>query len=167
MTPTPSPHARLGAWHILFRALAGLGGLEIIALALSLVQRPDGVGILGQGLVLRIWLGLVVGLMLLLFGGFIDWRLRGHVTGRVMILMALGVVAMQYDYSSGMVGAALAADAVILYSAGLAVPSLGYLMLTFPTGRIYPPGWRRAVIAASIIKFGGVLLEILASPGRI
>src|SRR5205085_8524217 len=46
-------------------------------------------------------------------------------------------------------------------------PALGYLMLTFPTGRVYPAGWTRAVTAAGIIKFAGVLLEILATPGRI
>src|SRR6185369_12622960 len=122
---------------------------------------------IGQGLVLRLWLGLVVGPMLLLFGSLIVWRFPGHLTGRLMILISLGAVAMQFYFDPASRTATLAAGAVILLTAGLVGPSLGYWMMTFPTGRLYPPAWRRPVVAAGLIKFAGVLLEILATPGRI
>ena len=141
--------------------------LEIIALVVSLAAYPNETGIIGQGLVLRAWLGLVVGPMLLLFGSLIAWRMPGHPTGRLMILIAMGAVAMQFRFDPTARGADLAAEAVILFNGGLIGPSLGYLMLTFPTGRVYPAGWTRAVIAAGVIKFAGVVLEILATPGRI
>ena len=66
--------------------------LEIIALIVSLAAYPNETGIIGQGLLLRVWLGLVVGPMLLLFGSLIAWRMPGHTTGRLMILIALGAV---------------------------------------------------------------------------
>jgi hypothetical protein len=44
---------------------------------------------------------------------------------------------------------------------------LAYVMLTFPTGRVYPPGWGRWFAVGGVVKFIGTLLEILATPGKI
>src|SRR5258705_11789012 len=86
--PAARPRPMLGPWDILFRILHGLGVLEIISLAVALAAHPNETGIIGQGLVLRAWLGLVVGPMMLLFGSLIAWRLPGHATGRLMILLS-------------------------------------------------------------------------------
>jgi signal transduction histidine kinase len=40
-------------------------------------------------------------------------------------------------------------------------------MLTFPSGKVYPPRWAPIVVLVAILKFIGAMLEILASPGRI
>src|SRR5258706_14437274 len=66
--PMTRPQQTLGPWDILFRVLTGLGVLEIIALVVSMATHPDGTGLAGQGLILRAWLGLMVGPMMLLFG---------------------------------------------------------------------------------------------------
>lgn len=153
---------------ILFRALAIVGVLEIIALVATLLADPGAPGLIGQSLFLRIWFGLIMAPMILLVGALGVWRAPANPVGRFLILIALGGVAAQFNVELGApIPTALAVEAIILLNAGLVGPSLGYLMLTFPTGRVYPPGWTRTVILAAIVKFIGVLLEILASPDKI
>jgi signal transduction histidine kinase len=164
----PMQPARVGLLDIVFRALAIVGVLEIAALAATLIAHPNASGLIGQGLFLRIWFGLIIAPAILLVGALGVWRMPGNAVGRFLILMALGGVAAQFDIDLGApIPTALAVEAIVLFNASLVGPSLGYLMLTFPTGRVYPPHWTRAVILAAIVKFIGAMLEILASPGRI
>jgi signal transduction histidine kinase len=164
----PVAPIRLSLLDYLFRALAIVGVLEIAALAATLIAHPDAPGLIGQGLVIRIWFGLVVAPAILLVGALGVWRMPGNAVGRFLILIALGGIGAQFNFDLGApLPSALAVESIILFNAGLVGPSLGYLMLTFPTGRVYPAHWSRAVILAAIVKFFGALLEILASPGKI
>ncbi len=168
LPPLQMQPARVGLLDMAFRALAVVGVLELVALAAALIAHPHAPGVIGQGLFLRIWFGLIVAPAILLVGGLIVWRMPGNVVGRFLILIALGAIGAQFDFDLGTpIPSALAVESVILFNGGLVGPSLGYLMLTFPTGRVYPPGWTRAVILVAIVKFIGVLLEILASPEKI
>jgi len=163
-----SPSVRLNAWDIVFRALSLAGALEIVGLAINLVALPHAPGLIGQGLLIRLWAGFVVSPLLLLAGALIVWRAPGNPCGRFMIIIAVGAIGMQFNVEwGGPVLTAWMTAAMILTVTGLVGPSLGYLMLTFPTGRIYPPAWTRPIIAAGTVKIVGVILEILATPGRI
>lgn len=151
-----------------FRLLAAGGVVAIAGLAATLWAHPTGRGLIGQGLFLRIWFGLVIAPAILLVGTLGVWRMPGNLIGRWLVLIALGGVAAQFEVDLGAPGpTALAVEAIILLNAGLIGPALAYLMLTFPTGRVFPPQWKRWVILAALIKLLGVLLEILATPGRI
>jgi signal transduction histidine kinase len=160
--------ARVGLLNMAFRVLAMLGVPEIGAFAVNLATHPDGLGIAGQGFFIRFVLGLLVTPTMLMAGALIVWRAPGNIVGRFLILMALGGVAAQFDLAP--VGPALAAwliNLLILYGAGVVAPSMGYLMLTFPDGQVYPPRLARMVILVAVVKFIGAGLEIMASPGKI
>jgi len=158
----------VGPLDIVFRGLAIVGMVEAITLIVTLIADPSAPGLIGQGLFLRIWFGLIVAPAILLVGALGVWRAPGNAVGRFLVLIALGGIGAQFDIDLGApIPTALAVEAIVLFNAGLVGPSLGYLMLTFPTGRVYPPHWRRVVIVVAVVKFVGVLLEILASPGQI
>jgi signal transduction histidine kinase len=160
--------ARLSRWDLVFRGLAALAVGEIATLALNLMATPQGQGLIGQGLFARLWLGLIVSPLLLFFGGLILFRAPGNVSGRFLILVALGAVGMQFDFDwAPPAAAALAAIALELLAAGVVGPCLAYFMLTFPTGRAYPPAWGRWFVVAGVVKFIGAFFEILATPGKI
>lgn len=158
----------VGLADLVFRILAILGPVAIAALAVNLLADPAAPGLIGQGLLLRIWIGLIVAPVILLVGALGVWRRPGNRVGRLLVLIALGAIAAEYDIDLGApIPTALAVELVVLLNAGLVGPSLAYLMLVFPTGQVYPPRWTPIVIVAALLKFSGVLLEILATPGRI
>ncbi len=160
--------ARLGSWDLLFRAVAVLATLETAGLVVNLIATPSGQGLIGQGLFPRVWLGLIVGPGILLFGGLIMFRAPGKLTGRFLILVAMAAVGTQFDFNWEPLGvSALAAIGLELFAAGVAGPCLAYVMLTFPTGRVYPPAWARWFIVAGVVKFIGAFFEILATPAKI
>ena len=160
--------ARLDPLDSLFRVLAFLGALAIVALVLNLLAQPTALGLVGQNLFIRLWFGLFIAPAILLVGALGVWRMPGNVVGRFLILIALGGVAAQFHVDLGApVPTALAVESIILFNAGLVGPALAYLMLTFPTGRVHPPRWARAVPVVAGLKFIGVALEILATPGKI
>lgn len=151
-----------------FRGLALLGVLELGALAVNLALYPSGPGIAGQGLALRLILGLLIAPAVLLVGMLVVWRVPGNVVGRFLILIALGGLGVQFNLEA--VEPRLAAwlgNLFIIFGAGIVIPSLGYLTLTFPDGHVYPPRLAPLVVLAAVVKFAGTTLEVLASPGRI
>ncbi len=151
-----------------FRALTLLGVLELGALAVNLAARPYEPGILGQGYFIRLALGLVVAPTALMVGALVVWRVPGNAVGPLMILGALNASAAQFNLAAVEPGvAALLINLVILYGAGVAAPSIGYLMLTFPDGHVYPRRLARVLFPLAVVKFLGAGLEILASPGKI
>lgn len=152
----------------MFRALVIVGVLELVVFVATLIAHPNAPGLIGQGLFLRIWFGLIIAPAILLVGALGVWRMPGNAVGRFLILFALGGVAAQFHVDLGApVATALAVEAIIVLNAGLVGPSLAFLMLTFPTGRVHPPRWARVVMVAAGLKFIGVVLEVLATPGKI
>lgn len=169
--PRPSflrQRARVSPLDMIFRALTFVGVLEIVALTATLIGHFSAPGLIGQGLFFRLWIGLLIGPAILLVGGLIVWRVPGNITGRFLVLIALGAIGAQFDFDLGApIPSALVMEAFILFNTGLVAPCLGFLMMTFPTGRIYPPQLTRVVIIVVIVKFTGTLLEILSSPGKV
>jgi hypothetical protein len=79
--------------------------------------------LIGQGLFPRIWLGLIIGPLLLLLGGLILFRAPGNLTGRFLILVAMGAGGMQFDFSwEPQALSALAAVALELLATGVVAP---------------------------------------------
>src|SRR5919204_3793459 len=91
------PHStRLTALVYCFRALAILTALLTLAVALNIVTHPDGLGAVGQGLIARIFLGLLTGPTLLLFGALLLWRVPRNLIGRLLILCSIPVIGVQF-----------------------------------------------------------------------
>ncbi|MCC7165539.1 MAG: sensor histidine kinase [Anaerolineae bacterium] len=150
---------------LIFRALAVLAFIEIGALVLDIAMHPNAPGIVGLGLGLRIFMGLVTGPLTILLSALLLWRVPGNRVARFLLLLGILQVGSQFSFEWGdatLSGLALAL--LILFAGGIAAPSIGYLMLNFPTGQIYPPQWLRVVLVLAIVKFLGVVLELVASP---
>jgi signal transduction histidine kinase len=166
--PDKKPARAAGRLDLAFRGLALLGVLALGALAADLALYPNGPGIAGQGLALRLILGLLIAPAVLLVGMLVVWRVPGNAVGRFLILIALGGLGGQFNLDA--VEPRLAAwlgNLFIIFGAGIVIPSLGYLMLTFPDGHVHPPRLAPLVVVAAVVKAVGVALEVLASPGRI
>lgn len=103
----------------------------------------------------------------LLVSALIIWRVPGNNVGRYLVLLGLGSLGWQYSYQFDPVQVGILAKTLFyIFWFGLAFPALIYLMLSFPTGHIYPPDWARWVLLLGIVKFVGVVLEIGAlKPG--
>ena len=152
----------------IFRALAMLSVVEVGGLAYDIVLHPDAPGILSQGLLPRIVLGLIAGPSIILFSSLLLWRAPRNVVGQILLLLGVAEVSSQFAFNFGSpVVSALAFELFILFVMGIAAPSIAYLLLTFPTGMMYPPRWASWIKVAIAIKFLGVVLEILASQNNI
>lgn len=103
----------------------------------------------------------------LLVSALIIWRAPGNNVGRYLLLLGLGSLGWQFSYSVGSPQFSILLKALFyLYWFGLAFPSIIYLMLSFPTGHIFPTSWMPWVILFAVIKFVGVALELATlSPG--
>ena len=152
----------------IFRALLLLSTVEVGALAYDLAIHPDAPGILSQGLLPRIILGLIAGPSIILFGALLLWRAPRNVVGRVLLLLGVAEVGAQFAFDFGSsVLSALIFEIFILFAMGVVAPSVAYLLLRFPTGTPFPSRWARWVNVAVIVKFFGVALEILASQNQV
>lgn len=164
---TRGESVRLAPLDYIFRGLAILGLLEVGALAYNIATHPDAPGILGQGLLPRIVVGLITGISVILFGALLLWRVPGNIVGRFLLLLGIVEVGAQFVFDFGSpVVSALIFELFILCVGGIVAPSVGYLLLHFPTGTIYPPRWARGVMIAAILKFVGVALELMSTPSR-
>ena len=158
---------RLTPLDFAFRALAILSVFEIGALASNITTYPNATGLIGQGLLPRIILGLFAGPSMILFSALLLWRAPRNVVGRFLLLLGTIEVGAQFVFDFSSPVAAVVFDLFILYAAGIGIPSAGYLLLHFPTGMPYPPRWARGMMFAAVLKFVGVALEIMASSSRI
>ncbi|MCW5854066.1 MAG: hypothetical protein KIT87_28625, partial [Anaerolineae bacterium] len=159
---------RLDAFDHLFRALALFGLLEWAGVLWNVLTHPATVGIAGQSYGVRLFMTLAVGPGILGGGALLVWRVPRHVVGRYLILVGLTIIAAQYDfYLATPTLSVLALELFLLVGTGLALPSLIYLMLHFPSGQVYPPRFAPWVTAYAMIKAIGVMLEIMASTRRL
>jgi signal transduction histidine kinase len=160
------PHG-LAPLDYVFRALVVLSAGEVGALAYNLATHPDTPGIVNQGLLPRVILGLIAGPSIILFSALLLWRAPRNVAGGFLLLIGMAEVGAQFvfDFGSPPVSV-LMADLFLLFGAGIGAPSVGYLLLNFPTGKIYPLNWARRMKVVAVIKFLGVGLELMATPTR-
>lgn len=99
---------------------------------------------------------------LILVSALIIWRAPGNNVGRYLLLIAIGSLGWQFSYSVGTLQFSLILKGLFyLYWFGFAFPSIFYLMVSFPTGQIFPPSWKPWVILFAVVKFVGVALELL------
>lgn len=165
---TPSDSDRLARWTWLFRALAVFAVLEVGALAYNIAATPTAPGIVNQGLLPRIVLGLVAGPSIILFAALLLWRAPQNPAGGFLLILGMTEVGAQFVFELGSpVHSALLFELFILLASGVGAPCVGLLLLTFPTGTVYPPRWVPWVKGAAVIKFVGVALEIVSSPGPV
>ena len=165
---TPGDSNRLARWTWLFRALTVFAVLEIGALAYNIAATPDAPGIVNQGLLPRIVLGLIVGPSIILFAALLLWRAPRNPAGGFLLILGMTEVGAQFVFDLGLpVHSALLFELFILLASGVGAPCVGLLLLTFPTGTIYPSHWAPWVKGAAIVKFMGVALEIVSSPGPV
>jgi hypothetical protein len=154
----PPARARLTPAEYFFRALAILSFvLYAIAIYDNLLHGfTTGVGNNGN----RFYALFVLTPSVLLAAALIVWRTPGNSVGRYLLLIGLGALGWQFSYDVGPPQLSLVLKILFLiFWYGLAFPSLIYLMLSFPTGRVYPPRWARWVLVFAIVKFVGVVLE--------
>ena len=167
-TRAPAAPTRRRPLDYAFLVLAVLSIVEIGALVYNLATYPNVPGIVGQGLLPRIILGLIAGPSMVFFSMLLRWRAPRNAVSLYLLLLGMSEIGAQFvfDFGSPYVSA-LILDLFVLFAGGLGAPSAAYLMLHFPTGTIYPPRWKRWVVIAAILKLVGVALEIMASPSRI
>ncbi|MCI0396200.1 MAG: sensor histidine kinase, partial [Chloroflexi bacterium] len=96
------------------------------------------------------------------------WRVPGNVVGGFLVVLSIFIIGAQFSYELGSPYlSGLAFELFLIGAAGVAAPSLAYFMLTFPTGRVYPPRLAPWVKIYALVKFAGAILEIMASSTRI
>lgn len=152
----------------LFRGLAILSVAEVGALACDLARHPDAPGIISQGLLPRIIVGLIAGPSVIGFSALLLWRAPRHVIGRVLLLAGVAEIGLQFAFEFGSpVLSAVTFEVLILFLTGIVAPSFAYLLCTFPTGTVFPPRWAGWIKGAMVIKVLGGAIEILASQNQV
>ncbi len=165
---TIQPSRRLVPLDYIFRALAILSVVELGALVYDIALHPDAPGILNQGLIPRVVLGLIAGPSMIAFSALLLWRAPKNVIGRVLLLAGIAEVGMQFAFDLGSpLLSALAFELVILFLAGVVAPSVAYLLFNFPTGTFYPPRWATWVKSVLVVKSLGVVLDLLANQHQV
>lgn len=172
--PSILPHSaiappRLGVLDCVFRALVVWGGLEFALLIFDLASRPNTSGIAGQDFFVRVFLGLLIAPTLLLVASLLLWRLPGNVVPRFLVLLSLEAMTGQltFNLASPSISTVLFVFLFIIPATGFVAPSLGYLMMHFPDGQVYPPQLASKLKWIAIVKFLGVIFEVMASPAQV
>ena len=174
MIAQPSPKAEpegdtvrpaLGTY--LLRALLVLSLLYYAVLMLDLVLHPLAPNI-DETLADR-FLEAITGTGVIIVGAFIMRRVPGNRIGPLLILYGVGVAgyATRKDLGSSQL-TSIAHLFWEFYYGGVALPALIVLLLSFPTGRIYPR-WAARWITPYILLMliGGTLLLMSQSPGGV
>lgn len=170
MPRTESPHTRLTVWDTFFRALALASTLLFVALAWDLLAHPDAPQFSTPPSPL--WYHAFFGFVLLplwwLVSALILWRAPGNLVGRFLLLMLIGALGWQFTFGIGTPEfASVAFELFLFYWGAIGFPSLVYLLMVFPDGRLFPPRWRSWALLFALLKVLGTLLEIMSiQPGR-
>jgi hypothetical protein len=115
------------------------------------------------------YLEALIGTGVIIVGAFIWRRVPGNRIGPLLILYGVGVAG--YTTRADLGSPQLTSMAHIIwevYYGGVAIPALIVLLLSFPTGRIYPR-WAARLIAPYILLMliGGVLLLMSQNSGSV
>jgi len=161
--------ARLNAWDYIFRALALASMLLFVALAWDLLAHPDAptFSTPPSPLWYHALFGFVVAPLWLFISGLILWRAPGNLVGRFLLLIMLGTLGWQFTFGIGSPEfGSVAFELFAFYWGAIGLPSLVYLLMVFPDGRLFPARWRLWVLLFAMAKVLGTLLELLSiEPG--
>lgn len=148
-------------WDLAFRALV-LASIVLYVLAVYDNLVHSFISVSSYSLSLHLIALFVLTPSVLVASALIIWRVPGNNVGAFLLLLGLGSLGWQFSYKIGIPDFALLLKILFyLFWFGIAFPSLIYLMLSFPTGKVYPPSWKPWVITFAAVKFIGVALELL------
>jgi signal transduction histidine kinase len=169
MPGTESRSARLTVWDTFFRALALASTLLFVALAWDLLAHPDAptFGTPPSPLWYRAFFGFVILPLWWIVSVLILWRAPGNLVGRFLLLMLIGALGWQFTFGIGSPEfSSVAFELFLFYWGAIGFPSLVYLLMVFPDGKLHPPRWRKWVILFAFAKVLGTLLETMSiQPG--
>jgi signal transduction histidine kinase len=165
MPRTESPPARLTVWDYFFRALVVLSLLLFVALAWDLLAHPDAVTFSTPPSPL--WYHAVFGFVILplwwLVSVLILWRAPGNLVGRFLLLMMIGALGWQFTFDIGSPEFASTVFLLFLFYWGaIGFPSLVYLLMVFPDGKLFPSRWHPWVLLFAFAKVLGAILELMS-----
>ena len=168
MPRAESRSARLTVWDTFFRALALVSTLLFVALAWDLLAHPDAPTF---GTPSPLWYHAVFGFVILplwwIVSALILWHAPGNFVGRFLFLMMIGALGWQFTFGIGTpVVSSVYFEIFLFYWGAIGFPSLVYLLMVFPDGKIFPPRWRLWVLLFASAKVLGAILEVMSiQPG--
>jgi len=158
-----SAHTTIG--NLFLRVLVVLSLVYYAALMLDLLLHPLAINI--DETIADRYLEALTGTGVIIVGVFIWRRVPGNRIGPLLILYGVGVAgyATRADLGSPQL-TSIAHLTWEVYYGGVALPALIILLLSFPTGYIYP-GWAARLITPYILLtlLGGTLALMSQSPG--
>jgi len=114
-----SAHVRLRPLDALFRVLAIVGLVEVVAFAINFAAHPAANGIAGQTPAFRVFLGFIWGPTMLLVGAELLWRAPGNVVSRFAVLVGVTAIGGQFIFDLGSPErTTLAFELFVLFGAG-------------------------------------------------
>ncbi|HEY6408672.1 MAG TPA: hypothetical protein VIY29_14495 [Ktedonobacteraceae bacterium] len=158
-----SMRSTLGRWFL--RVLLALSLVYYAVLVLDLVLHPFETNI--SGTLADRFVEALTGTGVIVVGAFIMRRVPGNRVGPLLILYGVGVAgyATRADLGSPLL-TSIAHLFWGVYYGGVALPALIVLLLSFPTGQIYPRWAARWVTPyILLILIGGTLSFMSQSPG--
>jgi hypothetical protein len=166
-TVSEADSARITIGRIFLYALVVLSLIYYAVLMLDLVLHPLAINI--DETIADRYLEALTGTGIIIVGAFIWRRVPGNRIGPLLILYGVGVAG--YATRADLGSPQLTSIAHIIwevYYGGVAIPALIVLLLSFPTGRIYPR-WAARLIAPYILLMliGGALLLMSQSSGSV
>jgi hypothetical protein len=166
-TEPESGPARLTIGRLFLYVLLVISLIYYAMLMLDLVLHPLAVNI--DGTIADRYLEALTGTGVIVVGAFIWRRVPGNRIGPLLMLYGVGVAgyATRMDLGSPQL-TSIAHLFWQFYYGGVALPALIILLLSFPTGRIYPR-WAARWITPYILLMliGGTLLLMSQSPGGV
>jgi len=169
MPRTESRSARLTVWDYVFRALALASTLLFVALAWDLLAHPDAPQFSTPPSPL--WYHALFGFVILplwwLVSVLILWRAPGNLVGRFLLLMLIGALGWQFTFGIGSPDfGSVTFEIFLFYWGAIGFPSLVYLLMVFPDGKLFPLRWRSWVLLFAAAKVLGAILEVMSiQPG--
>ena len=165
MPRTESRSARITVWDTFFRALALASTLLFVALAWDLLAHPDAptFGTPPSPLWYHAVFGFVILPLWWIITVLILWRAPGNLVGRFLLLMMIGALGWQFTFGIGTpVFSNVSFEIFLLYWGAIGFPSLVYLLMVFPDGKLFPPRWRPWVLVFASAKVLGAILEVMS-----
>jgi hypothetical protein len=162
-----SGSSRITIGRLFLYALVVLSLVYYVVLMADLVLHPLAINI--DETIADRYLEALTGTGVIIVGAFIWRRVPGNRIGPLLILYGVGIAgyATRADLGSPQL-TSMAHLTWEVYYGGVAIPALIVLILSFPTGRIYPR-WAARLITPHIVLMliGGILLIMSQSSGSV
>lgn len=94
-------------------------------------------------------------------------RAPGNSVSRFLLLTMIGALGWQFTFGIGSPQLGSVAFVLfLLYWSAIGFPSLVYLLMVFPDGKLFPSHWRRWELVSALIKVLGTILDLISiQPG--